>query len=120
MNALIGVVGPCAAGKTTLITGLRARGYQAKHIAQEHSYVPTMLQNLTNPDILIYLSVSYPQSVLRRQLNWTPTEYETQLARLDHARQHADLVIETDDLTPEQVLEIVLDYINSRGIEIPF
>ena len=51
----IGVVGPCAAGKTTLIAGLRNHGYTAKHIAQEHSYVPAMWQLLTNPDILIYL-----------------------------------------------------------------
>lgn len=116
MNALIGVVGPCAAGKTTLINGLRALGYRAKHIAQEHSYVPTMWQKLTNPDILIYLNVSYPQSILRRQLNWTMDEYETQLQRLRHARQHADLEIETDNLTPEQVLAIALDYIKSRGV----
>lgn len=116
MNALIGVVGPCAAGKTTLIAGLRALGYRAKHIAQEHSYVPTMWQKMTNPDILIYLNVSYPQSILRRQLNWTMAEYETQLQRLRHARQHADLEIETDNLTPEQVLAVALDYIKSRGL----
>lgn len=116
MNALIGVVGPCAAGKTTLIAGLRALGYRAKHIAQEHSYVPAMWQKLTNPDILIYLNVSYPQSLHRRKLDWTLAEYETQLQRLSHARQHADLEIETDNLTPEQVLAIALDFIVSRGL----
>jgi dephospho-CoA kinase len=36
----IGVVGPCAAGKTTLVAALKNRGYEVHHIAQEHSYVP--------------------------------------------------------------------------------
>jgi ABC-type cobalamin/Fe3+-siderophores transport system ATPase subunit len=116
MSALIGVVGPCAAGKSTLITGLRAHGYRAKHIAQEHSYVQAMWQKLTNPDILIFLNVSYPQSVERRQLNWTSAEYETQLSRLSHAHQYADLIIQTDDLAIEQVLEIALIFLKEHGI----
>jgi deoxyadenosine/deoxycytidine kinase len=118
MSPLIGVVGPCAAGKSTLISGLRAYGYQAKHIAQEHSYVPAMWQKLTNPDILIFLEVSYPQTVARRQLNWTIYEYETQLNRLRHARQYADLVIQTDDLSVQQVLERALAFLNEHGFSL--
>ncbi len=63
MKPLIGVVGPCAAGKTTLVSGLRQAGYEVRHIAQEHSYVADMWKRLTNPDILIYLHVSYPLDV---------------------------------------------------------
>jgi cytidylate kinase len=107
----IGVVGPCAAGKTTLIQQLRALGYQAKHIAQEHSYVPRMWQRLANPDVLVYLDVSYPLTIQRRHLDWTVSEYSEEIHRLRHAREHAHLYIDTDTLTPEEVLRCVLVFL---------
>lgn len=107
----IGIVGPCAAGKSTLIAGLKTRGIQARHIAQEHSFVPSMWQKITNPDLLIYLHVSYENSLQRRKMNWTPAEYEEQLHRLEHARQNADLLINTDPLTPAEVLAEVLHFL---------
>ena len=110
-HAKIGIVGPCAAGKSTLIAGLRLRGYQAKHIAQEHSYVKDMWQRLTNPDILIYLNVSYTVTLERRRLGWTESEYQVEIQRLAHAHQHADLVIDTDPLKPAEVLEKVIKFI---------
>ncbi len=113
---LIGVVGPCAAGKSTLIAGLRLHGYQVRHIAQEHSYVPAMWQKIANPEILIYLDVSYPCSIARRNLDWSQAEYETQVNRLSHARQHADLYIPTDDLDIPQVLQIALDFLRQRSL----
>lgn len=112
----IGVVGPCAAGKTTLVQGLRAHGYTCHHIAQEHSYVADMWRRLTNPDILVYLEVSYPLTIVRRALDWTPTEYAEQLRRLEHARDHADLVINTDHKTQQEILEEVLREIESRQL----
>ena len=45
----IGIVGSCTAGKSTLITGLRMYGYQARHITHEHSYVLDMWKKLVNP-----------------------------------------------------------------------
>lgn len=108
---LIGIVGPCGSGKSTLSAGLREYGYACRHIAQEHSYVPAMWQILTKPDVLIYLHASFPVSTRRRKLNWQKQDHEEQLRRLSHARQHAHLLIETDDLTPEQVLQKVLDYL---------
>lgn len=107
----IGVVGPCAAGKTTLIRGLRALGYQAKHIAQEHSYAPQMWQKIANPDVLVYLDVSFPLTIQRRKLDWTIQEYTEEVHRLRHARQHAHCYINTDDLSPEEVLHQVLAYL---------
>lgn len=113
MDRLIGIVGPCAAGKTTLITGLNQHGYsRVRHIAQEHSYVPDMWKRLTNPDILIYLDVSYPLTIQRRKMDWTKTEYQEQLQRLRHARLYADLYIPTDHLTPQEVLDRVLSFLN--------
>jgi cytidylate kinase len=108
---LIGVVGPCGSGKSTLIRGLEKRGYACRHIAQEHSYVQAMWQKISKPDVLIYLSASFPVSSARRKLNWQKKDHEEQLRRLDHARQHASLFIDTDQLTPEQVLQRVLKYL---------
>jgi len=107
----IGVVGPCAAGKTTLISNLKRIGVDATHIAQEHSYVPDMWRRLVNPQVLVYLDVSYPVTIERRSLTWLKSEYDEQVCRLQHARQHADLYIATDPLDPDQVLSTVLRFI---------
>lgn len=104
----MGVVGPCASGKSTLVSKLQALNMPAKNIAQEHSYVPEMWHILTNPDFLIYLDVSYEVATQRRNLNWTEDEYERQLLRLTHARNHADIIIFTDKLTIDEVLQAVL------------
>lgn len=109
---LIGVVGPCGSGKSTLIAGLEGHGYTCRHIAQEHSHVPSMWQVITKPDLLIYLYASYPVSTARRRLDWQPKDHEEQLRRLSHARAHAHILIDTDDLTPDQVLQTALDALN--------
>ena len=106
---LIGVVGPCGAGKSTLIGGLEQHGFACRHIAQEHSYVQAMWQIISKPDILIYLHSSFDTSTQRRKLNWLEKDYDEQLRRLSHARAHADILVETDNLTPVQVLQIAMD-----------
>jgi thymidylate kinase len=108
---LIGVVGPCGSGKSTLITGLNQYGYTCRHIAQEHSYVQAMWQIITKPDLLIYLHASFQHSTARRKLNWRESDHTEQLRRLSHAREHAHIIINTDDLTPEQVLQKALDFL---------
>lgn len=108
-SQLVGIVGPCGSGKSTLLTGLTQRGYTCRHIAQEHSYVQAMWQIITQPDCLIYLHASYATSTTRRNLNWTESEHAEQLCRLSHARAHAHIIINTDDLTPEQILQKALD-----------
>lgn len=107
-DPLIGVVGVCASGKSTLFKALSAQGYRCRHIAQEHSYVQDMWRRLTNPDILIYLEVSYEKTLERKRLNWTRAEYEVQVQRLHHARENADIRIQTDPLTPSELLATVL------------
>lgn len=115
-SPLIGIVGPCGAGKTTLANALDALGYRTRHIAQEHSYVKDMWQRLTNPDLLIFLQVSYPVACQRRRLNWTEADYLEQQRRLAHAREHAHLFIHTDPLGPAQVLEQVLTFLQANDI----
>jgi len=110
---LIGVVGPCGAGKSSLVAGLKHRGYMIRHIAQEHSYVPDMWKRLTNPDILIYLDVSYENTILRRKLDWTFKEYSEQLHRLRHARLYADLFIDTNALELDDVVQSVDQFLQT-------
>jgi cytidylate kinase len=112
---LVGVVGPCGSGKSTLIAGLEGAGFRCRHIAQEHSYVPYMWKRITNPDLLVYLNSSFEVSTQRRKLNWSEAEYREQLRRLAHARQHADLIIETDSLSTGEVLERALNFIKSQN-----
>ncbi|MGD8402063.1 MAG: hypothetical protein PVJ21_00265 [Anaerolineales bacterium] len=108
---LIGVVGPCGAGKSTLIEGLDELGYATRHIAQEHSYVRDMWQRMTNPDVLIFLQVSFTVSQERRPMNWNEAEYNEQQRRLSHALEHADLVLDTDQLSIQEVFEQVLAFL---------
>ncbi len=114
-SPLIGVVGPCGSGKSTLVAGLEQNGYACRHIAQEHSYVQAMWQIISKPDLLIYLNSSFQTSTARRKLNWLEKDYAEQLRRLAHARAHAHLVIDTDDLTPGRILQIVLDFLKDRS-----
>ena len=110
---LVGIVGPCGAGKTTLAKALQERGYRAKAIAQEHSFAPHMWQRITRPDILIFLDVSHPVGAARRRFSWQKADWEEQQRRLAHARQHADLYIHTDPLTIEEVLHRALDFLEN-------
>lgn len=110
---IVGLVGPCKSGKTVLKRGLTPHGYQVRHIAQEHSFVKDMWLKIAKPDILIYLDVSYPVTLARSSLSWGEKEYEEQLRRLSHARQHADLVIGTDNKTPQEILAIVLSFLEN-------
>jgi thymidylate kinase len=112
---LIAVVGVCASGKTTLAQALRARGWNARQVLQEHSYVPDMWQRITGPDLLIYLDASLETIRFRRHDPEFPDwilEQETH--RLRHARRYCDLYLLTDALSPEEVLEAVLDALPAR------
>lgn len=108
---IIGIVGPCASGKSTLVFALKSKNYHARHIAQEHSYVKDMWKQMSDPDFLIYLDVSFEISITRTGTTWKRSIFEKQVARLEHARNHADLYIQTDDLNPQQVLNLVLDFL---------
>lgn len=110
-DLVIGLVGPCKSGKTLLKRGLVDQGFVVKHIAQEHSYVKEMWKKIANPDVLIYLQASYPTTLRRSTLTWSQAEYDQQIIRLEHAFQNADLIIDTDNRTPEEVLGKALAYL---------
>ncbi len=113
----IAVVGPCASGKTALAKRLRDLGYEARECVQEHSYVPTMWQKVSQPDVLVYLDASLATIAERRPAEWSE-EYLAELnRRLAHARRHCHLYIQTDGLTEEEVLERALEFLG--GISPP-
>jgi thymidylate kinase len=112
---IIGIVGPCKSGKSIARQGLEKYGYEAHHIAQEHSYSPTMWQQIVNPDILIYLDVSYQKTLERSNMDWSEKEYQEQQKRLAHAREHADFYILTDEFSEQEVIEKILDHLKDRA-----
>lgn len=104
------VVGPCASGKSALVNILREAGYNARAAAQEHSYVQSMWM-MSNPSHLIYLDVGLPAIRQRRRVSWGEDYLQEENRRLAHARAHADIVIETDNLTLEQVAVRALEFL---------
>lgn len=112
----VAVVGVCASGKSTLIEALRRDGYQARHVAQEHSYVPAMWQRFSNPDVLIYLDADYETIAKRRpRTHLSRRDLGEQYRRLEHARHHCHLYLDTTDLTPDQVHEKVIGFLDEFG-----
>jgi guanylate kinase len=116
-DTVLGIVGPCSAGKSTLIGNLQEMGYICRHIAQEHSYVPDMWLRIVNPAALIYLDVTYQTSLRRRHLNLSNLEFEEQNRRLAHARQNAHIYVNTDQISPEQVYQLVLKSLQDLAIQ---
>src|SRR4051794_35871006 len=107
------VVGPCAAGKTTLVARLREQGYDAHAVAQEHSGVAYLWQ-LSEPDLLIFLDVDLPTTAARRKREWPASLYATQQGRLAHAREHADFYLEGSTLTVDEVVGRVTSFVAAR------
>jgi len=104
---LVGVVGPCKSGKSTLVRGLIANGYPSQQIAQEHSFTLRMWALISKPDVLVFLDCNY-EATLTRGLNWTRQEYDEQQPRLAHARQNADIYLVTNEKSETEILEAVL------------
>lgn len=108
----IAVVGPCATGKSTLVAALKTAGFEARHVAQEHSYVPNMWQVISQPDFLIFLDADY-DTLRRRRPNtdFQPPHLAEQRRRLAHARAHCHLYIDTTALSPGEVRDRVLSFL---------
>lgn len=108
----ITVVGVCSAGKSTLSKALRERGYKVRTVAQEHSHVPYLWQ-IARPDVLIYLDASLATIRRRRNPRWHRPLLDEEHRRLSHAREHANLYIHTDGLSPKDVASRALTFLNN-------
>ena len=111
------VVGPCAAGKTTLVNNLRPKGYNIRSCGQEHSYVHDFWRRNCHSELLVFLDAE-ALTLLRRQnrAEWPPALLERQRQRLAHARKHCDLYLQTDRLTCAEVAQMVEQFLRERGI----
>ena len=109
----IAIVGPCSSGKSTLRQALHAAGYQhVRNPSQEHTEIRDRWRRRSQPDVLIYLDVDYPTTLLRRpRTDLGPQRVLKQKQRLSHAREHADFYLDTSPLTPEQIAEKTLIYL---------
>jgi hypothetical protein len=105
------VVGVCSSGKSTLVRALRERGYNARSVSQEHSYVSHLWQR-SNPDLLVYLDASLRTIRGRGRRRWAKSLLDEEHVRLKHAREHSDLYIPTDGLAPEDVASRVLTFLS--------
>lgn len=105
---LIGIVGNCAAGKTTLLNGLKALGYRAVNIPQEHSVAPRLWRKF-DVDFLVMLSCTLTTARRRRSIAWGQERLNQQAIKLEDARLNCHLNLPTDDLTIEQVLQTVVE-----------
>ncbi len=110
------IVGPCAAGKSPLRAGLQTRGFtQVRVVAQEHSGVRDLWKMRGYPEVLIYLDARAETANARQgRADWTPAALAEQLYRLRDARLACDLYLPTDDLSPEEVLDYVTAFLQTR------
>ncbi len=111
------VVGPCGAGKSTLVEALTAQGYTARAVAQEHSAIPDLWRHGGRPAALIMLGARRSTIARRRGGDFPAWLLRQQWERLASARAHADLLLPTDEATPEEVAGKVVEYLQSVGIK---
>lgn len=107
------VVGVCTSGKTTLVKFLSGLGIDACNVAQEHSGIKKLWKK-KQPDILVMLDATLPVIRQRREVSWGEERLAVQHERLRDAREHADVYIQTDDLTRQEVAQIVLTSIRRK------
>ena len=111
---LVVVVGPCAAGKSTLAAGLRRLGFRAMVSGQEHSDIPTLWRR-ADPDIVVALDVDL-ETIRRRRDDdaWPEWLYALQRERLAQAEQAAAIQIDTTTNDADDVLARVAAFLDER------
>ncbi|MCE7983879.1 MAG: hypothetical protein DYG89_22120 [Caldilinea sp. CFX5] len=114
---VIKVVGVSASGKSTLVARLRQAGYNARAVSQEHSNVLTLWQQFDRTSVLIYLDASLEiQRQRRPDVTWDAANLQMEQSCLAHARDHADLKIDTAALTSETVWRITEAFLQQQRI----
>lgn len=114
---LVVVVGPCAAGKSTLAAGLRRLGFRAMVSGQEHSDIPTLWRR-ADPDVVVALDVDL-ETIRRRRDDdaWPEWLYALQRERLVQAERAAAIQIDTTTSDADDVLARVAAFLQARSGE---
>ncbi|HKP52886.1 MAG TPA: hypothetical protein VJ183_09560 [Chloroflexia bacterium] len=110
------VVGVCSSGKSTLVNRLREKGFRARVCAQEHSYVAHLWQ-LSDPDLLVYLDASLHTIRGRGRTRWRQQMLDEEHRRLSHAREHCQVYVHTDGISPDDVIARVVTFLNNHQPE---
>lgn len=114
---IIKVVGISASGKSTLVTGLRAAGYDARPVSQEHSDVAELWKQFGFTRVLIFLDNDLMgQRARRPDVTWSEEALAIERRRVQDAREHADLRLNTTNLTATQVLGLALAFLEANRI----
>jgi cytidylate kinase len=111
------IVGPCAAGKSSLATALRQLGFDVRTVAQEHSVIPKLWAHGGEPSALIFLDASPATIAQRRHSTFPDWLYRQQHQRLRSARRHATIYLQTDRLSVDDVRNRVLRHLRRLGIQ---
>jgi len=104
----VGVIGVCGSGKSTLVAGLKALGYEARQIDQEHSYVPDLWCRFSRPYVLVYLEASDATVEARIGPLIHSSILPAQRQRLAQARSRAHVRVDTDGKSASEVLREVV------------
>lgn len=114
------IVGVCGSGKTVLADALVELGYNARAMAQEHSFVPSMWRAHGQPNVLVYLDAA-AETVNQRlgRQDWTPEAIAEQRRRLADAYTYCDLYLVTDHLSAAEVLARVVAFLSEGWPEGP-
>lgn len=107
------VVGPCGSGKTTLVDHLRAQGYDARVVAQEHSVIRDLWRN-RQPDVVVALDLDLATLRQRRSPTWSADIFEKQHERLREAFAAADIAIDTGQHEEDEVVSMVTGWLSSH------
>ena len=107
------VVGPCGSGKTTLVDHLRARGYDARVVAQEHSIIRDLWRR-REPDVVVALDLDLATLRRRRSSSWSADIFEKQHERLREAFKRADIAIDTAQHGEEEVVSMVTRWLSDH------
>ena len=106
------VVGPCGSGKTTLVDHLRAQGYDARVVAQEHSIIRDLWQK-RGPDVVVALDLDLATLRERRSPTWSADIFALQHQRLREAFAAADMVINTAEHDEQAVVALVTELLEN-------
>lgn len=112
----IAIVGTCASGKTTIATELRLRGHDAYVVGQEHSVVHD-LWNHQRPQLVVFLTADLETVRSRRGASWPGWLFDAQQQRLEDAREHANVVLDTSELSIDETVASVSRLIDSAANE---
>jgi GTPase SAR1 family protein len=108
----VAVVGPCASGKSTLVTRLREHGYDAFAVAQEHSAVPALWAH-QHPDVVIGLIADLETIRARRGTAWSEAIYRAQMDRLQAAYDAAHVSIDTREADEREMVRRAIAFLEA-------